>query len=196
MGVSSAFSACGRSSVRSATRPRASRRTRSIARTSLVAVPSAPPPLRRPPPSGPRVFPGLRAGLDVAAQAGEPHALDPPAAGLLHVLLVVVAVSLERELRQLDVVEHRPDPPGARRARELDLGHVPVVDRGRGREDLPVLGDDVVAPVEVQLRMRPLDDPLEVLGEDLRPLVPALLVHQAEVTRLELLDLLDLDDLR
>src|SRR3990172_8908295 len=111
MALSSAFRSFGRSSVSSATDPRASRRTRSIACTSLRSVPAgstrrAAPGDRRA--SGPCDPPALRSRRDVGAQAREPHALDLPAAALLHVFLVVVAVSPERELRELDVVEHRP----------------------------------------------------------------------------------------
>ena len=109
-------------------------------------------------------------------------------------MVVAVALHLERPLRvaELDVVEHGPDAASGVRAGDLYLRHMTVVDGhcvGQYRSDR---AHELVAPVGGVGRV--LEPGVEVIGEEVGPLVPLLGVHEPEVPGLQLLDLLDVGE--
>src|ERR1700722_454598 len=128
----------------------------------------------------------------VAFRADAPLAVVALAVGL-----VVVAIALDPggPVRVEDVVEHRPNSGGLGRAQKRDLGHVAVMRgeriRERPRHEFEVLR--VGLRRSVQLGGQVMD---AVLGEQVLPGVPVFGVHQPEVPRLELLDLLNIPQLR
>ena len=126
---------------------------------------------------------------EVHVEPGELRRRDPPLAVDLLVGLVVVAVAVEphavRPDRRGPAAPRSRSPSSVRR--QLDLGHVPVVDGDRvgerlaeERHELVGAGDHATAGLG---RVHH-----DVVGEDLAHPVPVLGVHGAEVPRLELPD--------
>jgi hypothetical protein len=91
----------------------------------------------------------------------------------------------------LDVVEHRPHTSRGVGTGDLDLGHVTVMHGTEALHDRADAGDDLVASSMHQMSLGDLEDRVDC--EDSRPGVPLLRVDEAEVTSLELLDLLDVE---
>src|SRR5579859_4384602 len=152
---------------------------------------------------GPRGWPwpvalGSRGCDRVDPETGETKLLDaPPPVSALHVALMVVTEALHGPavLGIVDPVEHRPDPTRFAVAGELDGGHVALVDRDCGQEDLGDVLDERVSPDRGgfgRLREhRVLDVEDQVIGEQLTPVGPVLGVHEPEVPRLELVEIKD-----
>src|SRR5436190_14003416 len=129
--------------------------------------------------------------LEVRPQPGERHLGDAPAAVDLLVLLVVVAGAVQlTSVGPFEPVLHGPDSRGGRSRRQLDLGHVAVVDGDDVAQDFSKARHEVVGALDdAASRVSRVD--VDVTGEHLAHPVPVLGVHQPEVASLELLYGLD-----
>ena len=98
-----------------------------------------------------------------------------------------------RALGPPEHILHRPDAFSAIRSRERDDRGMPVMTSLHIREDRREVVNEGLPPMNQRCTFfRRIDH--DIFAEDVCPFVPALLVHEEEVARLELTNLLDFDE--
>ncbi len=124
-------------------------------------------------------------------KASQAKVLDFPLIILPDVFFLVMSIAHERLVGKQHIVMHGPYPGSCGFTRDLDLRHVAVVYRCRTPESLTVVGNNLISSVPGIFSIGPeLKD--RIFCEEVTPLLPTLRIHEAEVTRLQFLDFLDL----
>src|SRR5882672_6614938 len=168
-----------------------SRRNRWLSRRVPARVPKA----RR---RRGRLFPTVLEPLFFRMDTRDAGCLDHPHVMFFHVLVVIMAPSFKYAAGHLHKIMHPPDASRGSGADEGDLRQKDVMHRSHPNQRAGPCVDEEIATRDLRLPRlifaetgSDLEERCKIVGQQLRQIVPSLRISEADVPRLQCLDLFD-----